>query len=591
MVRLSSVRKDHQIATGGEHLHFRLVNKNSVVFDTLSTWLQAGNSAFVNLTQLGLGVLETACQNPRENLQTQEYCGYTIVTSQWMINILRQTAPTGWKSSIRQSHVSLLTYVRREDARTRWVLNRQSHHIQVAQGQTSSAPCSTKKQNIRTLVQRPTAMSFTLTPAESALRHLLLDVAAYISPPSPSDLRFTGGWVRDKLLGIKSHDIDVGISDMTGYQFGLKLKEYLALPENELKYRAQGVAANLHKIEANPEKSKHLETVTTKIFGLDVDLVNLRKESYTEHSRNPQMAQGTPEEDALRRDATINAMFYNLKTQSVEDFTGLGHEDMKNKVIRTPLEPHQTFKDDPLRVLRLIRFASRFQYDLDPDVEKAMRDFSIRKALRVKISRERVGVEIEKMLKGPHPLLGLSLIHHLNLFETIFVDPHKDYTFKPEVSSWPRAYRAAEEMINESSSRFKALFRGVEDQSYHIWILSAAIPWAEAPQSLPLSSKGRAPSPLGVEAIRNGLKTSNKVTEIIINSFTNSEDIIVSKDSFLQHMRTTQRVAAPGSPTGRDTLGILIRKWGHTWKSQIAFAVMLESMRQTGDDQGTFSLK
>jgi len=257
-----------------------------------------------------------------------------------------------------------------------------------------------------------------LTKLESTLRQLLLDVAQYINPESPSELRFTGGWVRDKLLGMGSHDIDVAINDMTGYQFGLKMKDYLEVPGNSDKYGLDGVAttdanaksqsaqsktvvvSGLHKIEANPEKSKHLETVTTRIFGLDIDLVNLRKETYTEDSRNPQMEFGTPEEDALRRDATINAMFYNLQTEVVEDFTGRGHDDMRERIIRTPLEPYQTFKDDPLRVLRLIRFASRLDYEIEEDARTAMCEESIQEALKVKISRERVGVELEKMLKG-----------------------------------------------------------------------------------------------------------------------------------------------------------------------------------------------
>lgn len=260
-----------------------------------------------------------------------------------------------------------------------------------------------------------------LTEVESRLRRLLLDVATHLDPTSPSELRFTGGWVRDKLLGVGSHDIDVAINDMTGYQFGLKMKEYLEIEGNPEKYGLLGIAeaeekasgakktvdksrivAGLHKIEANPEKSKHLETVTTRVFGLDIDLVNLRKEVYTEDSRNPQMEFGTPEEDAERRDATINAMFYNLQTQTIEDFTNRGFDDMEAKIIRTPLEPYQTFKDDPLRVLRLIRFASRLGYLIDPASEECMKDTTIQKALEAKISRERVGVELDKMLKGKH---------------------------------------------------------------------------------------------------------------------------------------------------------------------------------------------
>ena len=258
-----------------------------------------------------------------------------------------------------------------------------------------------------------------LTPLESTLRTLLLDVAAYIQEQGITEegsdvkkhpetvLRFTGGWVRDKLLGVDSHDIDVGISSMTGYQFGMALKDYLDIPENLEKYKKSlpseemsDAIVSLHKIDANPEKSKHLETVTTKIFGLDIDLVNLRKETYSEDSRNPQMEFGTAEEDALRRDATINALFYNLNESKLEDFTQRGLDDMKRRIIRTPLEPYQTFKDDPLRVLRLIRFASRLGYKIDQETESAMQNEDIIVALKLKISKERVLTELDKMLHG-----------------------------------------------------------------------------------------------------------------------------------------------------------------------------------------------
>lgn len=256
-----------------------------------------------------------------------------------------------------------------------------------------------------------------LTPLEESLRLLLVDTAEHIQRNRSQDiqstldedltLRFTGGWVRDKLLGDPSHDIDVGISTMTGFQFGLALEEYLKAPGVLDKYKArhpdedlERVMSGLHKIAANPEKSKHLETVATRIFGFDVDLVNLRKETYTDFSRNPQMEFGTAAEDALRRDATVNALFYNLHTCQIEDFTGRGLQDMRDGIIRTPMPPHQTFKDDPLRVLRLIRFSSRFGYTINQETELAMQYDDIKTSLKAKISLERVGVEIEKSLRG-----------------------------------------------------------------------------------------------------------------------------------------------------------------------------------------------
>jgi len=249
-----------------------------------------------------------------------------------------------------------------------------------------------------------------LDEKESKLRELLVAVADSINESKQAnnekekvELRWAGGWVRDKLLGIQSHDIDTAINCMTGEAFATRLTAFCDVEANRARY---GVGPDdvgrLHKVASNPDKSKHLETTTTKLYGLDLDFVNLRKETYADDSRNPQVEFGTPQEDAERRDATVNALFYNIHTQLVEDFTG-GLEDMRRGLIRTPMEPFQTFMDDPLRVLRLLRFASRLEFKIDAEAERVMSDPRVLDALRLKISRERIGVELEKMLKG---LLG-----------------------------------------------------------------------------------------------------------------------------------------------------------------------------------------
>ena len=256
-----------------------------------------------------------------------------------------------------------------------------------------------------------TKASIELTESESKLRKFLLDGCSYIAAQGQlkqPQLRITGGWVRDKLLGTTSHDIDIGIDNMTGYDFGILLREYSRQPETQALHTVD-VLGTLAKIEKNPEKSKQLETTTTRIMGFDIDLVNLRKEVYSEDSRNPTMEFGTPEEDALRRDATINALFYNLQTSKVEDFTGRGFADMDKGIIKTPLPSLETFTDDPLRVLRCIRFASRLDFTIAAEDKTAMAEASIKTALVLKISRERVGVEITKMLQR------MSATHNLVL--------------------------------------------------------------------------------------------------------------------------------------------------------------------------------
>lgn len=158
--------------------------------------------------------------------------------------------------------------------------------------------------------------------------------------------------------------------------------------------KAKNVAVgSVGRVAANPEQSKHLETGTTRIMGLECDFVGLRSETYTD-SRIPNevvsaghlssyqklssvQKLGTPLEDALRRDLTMNALFYNVSNQSIEDFTEMGLDDLETKIARTPLPPQQTFLDDPLRVLRTVRFASRFGLKIEDEVAAAAKDEDI----------------------------------------------------------------------------------------------------------------------------------------------------------------------------------------------------------------------
>ncbi|EAT84128.2 hypothetical protein SNOG_08960 [Parastagonospora nodorum SN15] len=399
-----------------------------------------------------------------------------------------------------------------------------------------------------------------LTEVESKLRRLLLDVAAYIDDaPAKEDmtgvevpeelarqkttLRWTGGWVRDKLLKVGSQDIDLAINNMTGEHFGLKMQEYLEIPGHAEKHdllgkddqskaheKSKNIAPGLHKIEANPEKSKNLETATTKIMGIDLDLVNLRKETYNEVSRNPQMEFGTAEEDAMRRDATINAMFYNLHTCEVEDFTQQGFNDMAAKLIRTPLEPTQTFKDDPLRVLRLIRFASRLDYVIEAETAKAMGDPEIQDVLKIKISRERVGIELEKMLRGPRPRMALELIDRFGLYKTVFTDPTRVLPSDPE------------------TELFKSSYNFVDSVPFFAAYLVA----------------------------REGFKAPNKVCDVVAASLGHGEEVRAMVAQCAKGLRRPDTINPADNPTGRDILGMALRRWGSTWRTQVFFNLVYE---------------
>ena len=140
--------------------------------------------------------------------------------------------------------------------------------------------------------------------------------------------RVAGGWVRDKILGRPSDDIDIAVDSMSGFEFATLLDEYL-------KKKPEKTNSKVTRIKANPDQSKHLETATMRIMGRDIDFVHLRTEEYTDSSRIPIIKVGTAQEDAYRRDLTINALFYNINEDVVEDFTGKGLEDLRAGTIRT----------------------------------------------------------------------------------------------------------------------------------------------------------------------------------------------------------------------------------------------------------------
>lgn len=275
-------------------------------------------------------------------------------------------------------------------------------------------------------------------------------------------IRVAGGWVRDKILDLHSHDVDVAIDCMSGVQFACVVQAYLHSVEQDEEEEATGAPAlpnikagdkqcsskkkkkhskrtagqrphEKHKIgviSANPSQSKHLETATMKIHNIEVDFVNLRAEEvYEAGSRIPTHETrqfGTPLEDALRRDFTINSLFYNIRDKAVEDWTTRGLDDLlKQKLIVTPLNPHTTFHDDPLRVLRAIRFGVRYGFELEKTLRDAAMSSEVHQSLHVKVSRERVGKELEGMLigKGARPGKALDLITDLKLAGCVFCFP------------------------------------------------------------------------------------------------------------------------------------------------------------------------
>ncbi|MGA1868016.1 MAG: HD domain-containing protein [bacterium] len=264
-----------------------------------------------------------------------------------------------------------------------------------------------------------------LTREEEELFSILKEVGKKM--PSTT-IRVVGGWVRDKLLGISSDDIDIMLDNISGEVFARHVTKFL---------KVRGP----HLIKENPEKSKHIQTAkayiplsTGKIQ--EVDFAIARSEVYTATSRIPDIKPATAQEDAMRRDLTINSLFYNLNKDEVEDFTGKGIHDVRTSTIRTPMNPLKTFMDDPLRIFRTIRFAAQYKGKISNETYRAMSFPSIRDKINQKISKERIGTEISKMLKNPHPLRAIKLLKDTGLWNDIVVEALKGTCYEGKMASF-----------------------------------------------------------------------------------------------------------------------------------------------------------
>ena len=210
-----------------------------------------------------------------------------------------------------------------------------------------------------------------------------------------------GGYVRDHFLRRPSTDIDVVVVGS-----GIAL--------------AEAPARELH---AKVSVFKTFGTAMLRHKGVEVEFVGARRESYTQDSRKPQVEAGTLEDDQRRRDFTINAMAWSLNAGSfgelVDPFDGM--DDLEECVIRTPCDPDVTFSDDPLRMMRAVRFASQLGFTIEGETFDAIR----RNAHRIRIvSRERIAAELNKIVLSPVPSMGFELLELTGLLELIFPEMH-----------------------------------------------------------------------------------------------------------------------------------------------------------------------
>ena len=206
-----------------------------------------------------------------------------------------------------------------------------------------------------------------------------------------------GGYVRDMILGRPSKDIDVvveGDGPALARRVGARTGSNVAI-------FARFGTAMIHSSE-----------------GEEVEFVGARKESYSKDSRKPNVLPGTLRDDQLRRDFTINALSFSLQKEDMgtvyDPFNGL--EDLRRGLIRTPLDPDATFSDDPLRMVRAIRFATQLGFTIVPEAMESIRRNRGRMSI---LSPERVSEELHKILMSPKPSVGFDLMDETTLLELI----------------------------------------------------------------------------------------------------------------------------------------------------------------------------
>ncbi len=211
-----------------------------------------------------------------------------------------------------------------------------------------------------------------------------------------------GGYVRDHYLCRPSTDIDVVVVGS-----GIALAEALG-----------------RELHTKVSVFKTFGTAMLRAGGVEVEFVGARRESYTHDSRKPQVEAGTLEDDQRRRDFTINALAWSLNGDSfgelVDPFGGL--DDLDACIIRTPCDPDVTFSDDPLRMMRAVRFAAQLGFTIEEETFDAIR----RNAARIRIvSRERIMTELNKIVLSPVPSMGFELLELTGLLELVFPELHR----------------------------------------------------------------------------------------------------------------------------------------------------------------------
>jgi len=232
-----------------------------------------------------------------------------------------------------------------------------------------------------------------------SLNEPIFDVIATVAKREKVPAFVIGGFVRDILLHRPSNDIDIMVLGK-GIEIAKKVALALGIESQVTVFKNFGTAMLIHN---------HWQ----------IEFVGARKESYSRYSRKPMVEEGTLEDDQFRRDFTINALAISLNPDDygtlIDPFNGL--TDLQKKLIRTPLEPDKTFSDDPLRMMRAIRFAAQLNFVIHTKTFESIK--RNRKRINI-VSAERIADELNKIMKSQTPSLGFKLLNKSGLLEIIF---------------------------------------------------------------------------------------------------------------------------------------------------------------------------